>query len=380
MSVQVKKKGLRKRVAAITTDPIRKLKIWVLYPNLETSDPHLQHYYDFKQSLQEYTKVFNELEADWHWQPVTLKNYREIIGGIKKLSGRKIPLVLNLCDGDEINGTPGISIIHELEKQRLIYTGSDSHFYQVTTSKIPMKRAFDLARVPTANWEVIDANSTEVDGLCKRVGSPIILKPAVSGGSMGVSVRNVVYTDKELIERLKEIKDGYRGWNLLADGLIAEHFITGREFTTLVVGTPGIKGGCKVYTPVERVFHESLPAEEKFLSFDRLWEIYEDEKPMPGNENFYEYKLPEASIIPQLERLSLDAYAAVGGIGYGRLDFRMDQQTGRLFTLEVNAQCGISEDEDYTSIGAILRYSEKSFTGLVREIIEDAFIRRNLML
>ena len=34
--------------------------------------------------------------------------------------------------------------------------------------------------------------------------------------------------------------------------------------------------------------------------------------------------------------------------------------------LEVNAQCGLSEDEDYTSIGAILRYSGKTFSDLVR--------------
>jgi len=29
-----------------------------------------------------------------------------------------------------------------------------------------------------------------------------------------------------------------------------------------------------------------LPEEEKFLSFDRLWEIYEDETPMPGTKAF----------------------------------------------------------------------------------------------
>jgi D-alanine-D-alanine ligase len=51
-----------------------------------------------------------------------------------------------------------------------------------------------------------------------------------------------------------------------------------------------------------------------------------------------------------------------------------------LYMLEVNAQCGLSEDEDYTSIGAILRYADKSFTQLIREIIHDAFARRNLII
>jgi hypothetical protein len=43
--------------------------------------------------------------------------------------------------------------------------------------------------------------------------------------------------------------------------------------------------------------------------------------------------------------------------------------------LEVNAQCGLSEDEDYTSIGAILKVSNVSFTAVVAEILKDALRR-----
>jgi D-alanine-D-alanine ligase len=377
---QIKKKGLKKKVARTGADPIEKLKVWVLYPQLQTDDPNLQYYYDFSQSLREYTTAFEKLNADWTWQPVTTDNYKEVIASIKKKSGRKIPLVLNLCDGDEVNGTPGVSVIHELEKHRLIYTGSDDHYYTITTSKIPMKKAFDKAGVPSAGWEIIDGSGESIKGICKKLGAPLIIKPAVSGGSMGVSVKNVVYTDKELAARVDEIKKGYRGWNLLADGLIVEQFITGPEYTSFIVGSSTDPGSCYVYPPVERIFHESLPEEEKFLSFDRLWEIYEDEKPMPGNENFYDYHRPPAALIPALEKLSLDAYLAVGGTGYGRLDIRMDKNTGKLYVLEVNAQCGLSEDEDHTSIGAILRYADKTFPGLIRKIINDAFARRNLTL
>lgn len=384
MIVQTKKKELKGKNARTTervsADPIRKLKIWVLYPYLQTDDPNLQHYYDFNQSLQEYTTVFKELDADWTWEPVTMQNYKEVVGSIKKRSGRKIPLVLNLCDGDEINGTPGVSVIHELDKCKLIYTGSDVHYYNITTSKIPMKRAFDEAGVSNAKWGIIDGSEDSVKGLCKKIGAPLIIKPAVSGGSMGVSVKNVVYTDKELLQRIREIKQGYRGWNLLADGLIVEQFITGPEFTTLIVGSSSEPEKCIVYPAIERIFHESLPEEEKFLSFDRLWEIYEDEKPMPGNENFYNYHRPDVALMKALEKITLDAYISVGGKGYGRLDIRMDANTGKLYMLEVNAQCGLSNDEDYTSIGAILRYADKSFTRLIKEIIQDAFARRNLTL
>src|SRR5258706_3470309 len=199
-----------------TSFSIHPYKIWVLSPYLESDDPNIQHYYDFTQSLAEYTKVFEELKADWKWQPVTINNYKQIIRTIVNSSNGKIPLVLNLCDGDEVNGTPGVSVIHELEKYGLIYTGSDVHFYNCTTSKIPMKKAFDKARVPTASWRIINGSKGSVRGICKRVGTPLIIKPAVSGGSMGVSVKNVVHTEEELEKRVEEIHNGYHGWNLLA--------------------------------------------------------------------------------------------------------------------------------------------------------------------
>lgn len=376
MIAETGKKGLKRSAKQkVSAEPIRKLKVWVLIPHLETSDPNLEYYYDFSQSLEEYKRAFSFLGVDWVWQPVTINNFAEIIQGIRKRSGRKVPVVLNLCDGDEINGTPGVSVIAELEKNRLIYTGASDYFYRVTTSKIPMKEAFENAGVPSPPWKMIRSAGDLYAGLCQQLGAPVIIKPAVSGGSMGVSVKNVVYTDAEMEDRVRQIEAGYRGWNLLADGLIAESFVRGREFTTFVIGSGD---SVRCYPAVERIFHESLPDEEKFLSFDRLWEIYEEEKPMPGNANFYEYQSVNRELDNKLSEVSVAAYRAVGGVGYGRLDIRMDSNSGKLFVLEVNAQCGLSEDENYTSIGAILRFAGVSFAEVVKLIIDDAFARRGL--
>ena len=87
-------------------------KIWVLAPFLETDDPNIQHYYDFTHSIQEFTRVFEELKADWKWQPVTISNFKAIIRAIAESKNGKTPLILNLCYGDEVNGTPGVSVIH----------------------------------------------------------------------------------------------------------------------------------------------------------------------------------------------------------------------------------------------------------------------------
>jgi D-alanine-D-alanine ligase len=144
----------------------------------------------------------------------------------------------------------------------------------------------------------------------------------------------------------------------------------------MIVGSHTHPTFAKIYPPVERVFHASLPAKEKFLSFDRLWEIYEDETPMPQEENFYEYAAPSETTNMAIQKVAWDAYVSVGGTGYTRVDVRVDKNSGIPYVLEVNAQCGISEDENFTSIGAILRYTGQSFTELIIHIINDAFARR----
>jgi D-alanine-D-alanine ligase len=371
---------MRRKADWIPGLPVTKLKVWVLAPYLVTNDANIDYYYDFSQSIEEYTRVFAELGLPWQWQPVTVDDYATIIQKIRieKDAGQVFPLVMNLCDGDEINGTPGISVVQLLDKNELVYTGSDEHFYRITTSKIPMKKAFDEAKVPNAKWRAIKSENEDLTRIITELGSPVIVKPAVSGGSMGVGIKNVVHTTEALQLQVKQMFDGYRGWNLASGGIVAEEFVNGPEFTTMVVGSAQFPEHCKVLSPVERVFHASLPDTEKFLSFDRLWEIYEEETQMPREENFYEYQSPDISLHEAIKKLSLDAYIATGGTGYTRVDIRMDMATQKLYVLEVNAQCGLSEDENYTSIGAILRISGMRFAELVVEIINDAFRRARI--
>lgn len=354
-------------------------KVWILAPHLITNDSNIDYYYDYTQSIEEYKKVFDSLNMEWQWQPVTITDYKAIIDEIATGNQQKNQLVLNLCDGDEINDTPGISVIHYLEQKGICYTGADAFFYKITTSKIPMKTAFDEHAVPTPAWRIIGEGQSSLDHIFNDLGTPIILKPAVSGGSMGIGIKNVVYNLEECYTQVQKMNRGYRGWTLTVDGIIAESFIEGPEYTVFITGNYDQPDLAKVYTPVERVFHESLPEKEKFLSFDRLWEIYEDESPMPNDDFFYQYQEPDKSIIEEIKQLSWNAFVACKGTGYARVDIRMDRNTQKMYVLEVNAQCGISEDEDYTSIGAILRMSETSFTDLIASILEETISRKKLM-
>lgn len=350
-------------------------KVWILTPEVDNPDPHIQVYYDFSESLEEHTRIFSALGLEWEWLPVRLRNLKRRIARIQPNSAGKTPLVFNLCDGDEVNGAPGISVIRELDRRRLIYTGADSAFYDLTSSKIPMKSLFDQCGLPTPAWEVIDPSCRNLSGIFDRLGRPLIIKPAVSGGSMGLSAANVVADEKGLTACLQSLKNGYRGWQLTTGGIIAERFVTGREFTVLLVGSAAQPENILCYPAAERIFPDFLPETEQFLSFDGNWGLYEDDSRGCIEGPFYRYLAPEPEIRARAEQLSLAAYLATGGTGYGRVDLRMDKTTGQLFVLEVNAQCGLSADEQNASVGAILRLAGKSFQQLHTEIMQDAVNR-----
>ena len=354
----------------------KNLFVWVLAPFVETNNENLNYYYDFTQSIEEYSRAFDELNISWKWQQVSNDNYKWIIDRIKDESPSDNIIVINLCDGDEINNAPGVNVIKYLKKSGLCFTGADEYFYRITTSKIKMKEVFDLKNIPTAPWKTITDDNKNEPELFEELGNPVIVKPAISGGSLGVSIHSVVKNNTELVAQFQKLQEGYHGWNLVDGGVLAERFIDGPEFTTLIVGNSSSPRNCKIYLPVERVFNSSLPPHEKFLSFDRLWETYEEESPLNNEEDFYNYQTPASSLLQKICQVSFDAYKAVKGKGYCRVDLRMDKRTQKLFVLEVNAQCGLSEDENFTSIGAILRLSGNSFASLIIEIITDTLARK----
>lgn len=344
----------------------------VLAPQVQPANDTIDYYYDFSQSIGEFTKAFASLHLEWEWLPVTTANFRaKLDERIQEQNGKPL-LVFNLCDGDEINGAPGISVIAYLNANNIMYTGADRTFYAITTSKITMKEAFDKASIPHAPWFAIAQPGFSLNGEFHHLPKPVIVKPAVSAGSMGVGIRNVVHTEEELKALVKELYKGHHGWQLSAGGFVVESFVKGREFTSFVTGS---SNHVFVYPPVERVFHESLPELERFLSFDRLWEFYEEEGPVGEFEDFYNYSPVEEELGNEIVVLSKQAYKAVGGVGYARIDLRREETSGKLYVLEVNAQCGLSEDENYTSIGAILRYAGEPYANLLLRIMNDAVQR-----
>jgi len=71
-----------------------------------------------------------------------MDNYKQVVFTIASSKNGTIPLVVNLCDGDEVNGTPGVSVIKELINMISYIPAPMPHYYNITTSKIPIEKGF----------------------------------------------------------------------------------------------------------------------------------------------------------------------------------------------------------------------------------------------
>ncbi|WP_333139122.1 MULTISPECIES: hypothetical protein [unclassified Microcoleus] len=367
-----------------------KLFVWVFIPYRVTEQGMISEFYDHSAYRQELADVFAELGIAWKWQPLTLENMHAIVEDVAASSKEYIPLVLNYCDGfEELDGYPGFSLVKLLEKKGIIFTGADANFCHLCDNKILMKRDLVDAGVATAPYEVI-TNINHMEGVCKRLGTPLIAKPATSYGSHGISLSSVVFSDEQVRVQVQRLLSGQHGMQFPPDSIFVERFINGSEFTVFIVGSAQKPEHLKVYPPMERVFHSSLPETEQFLAYDR--EKDEQESSLSLQEPLCHYQLVAPELQERLCELSKRAYCAVGGNGYGRVDVRMDKVSQELFVLEVNPNCALSSipiSEEYdsreaenekpyeTSVGTILHFSGIPFAQVMSEIIAEAFARHS---
>lgn len=333
--------------------------------------------YDLPAFRDELHGWFAALGYEWRWVPVTLNNLRSTIDGLEPSRLAHRCLVMNLCDGNEVDGSPGLSVVRALEDSGLPYTGGSTFFYDITTYKVALKTALREHGVPTAPFVALRDLPADVARVEAEVGYPAFVKPEVSAGSGGIGLKSRVHNAGEVMARVTALLASEDGEFYRKSGIFAERFIDGPEFTVLVVSDQAASHGARAYPPAQRLFHSALPRHERFLSYDRYWSEFKEEPRLPEGEPFYRFGQAPARLRDRLADLAVRAFVAVGGQGYGRVDVRLEERTDELFVLEVNANCGISGDKE-TSVGEILLQSDIPATRLVSEILRDAYDRHRV--
>ena len=223
-----------------------------------------------------------------------------------------------------------------LELMGIPYTGSGVMASSVGMDKWRTKLLWRAAGVVTPDFEVVAADS-DFAAIEQRLGLPLFVKPANEGSSIGISK----------VKRAGDLKAAYELAAKADPLVIAEQFVGGGEYTVGILGDQVL--------PVIRIVpaNEFYDYEAKYLRDDT------------------QYLCPcglSAEKEAQIQAEALQAFRTVGGRGWGRVDFLMDE-SGKHYFLEVNTSPGMT-DHSLVPMGA--KAAGIGFDELVVKILEMA--------
>ena len=329
-------------ISTASTVKWKGLRICVLQPDYSTSSVDYQHY----DPARDLTRLIPEAMID-HVLINKLTTYRQL----KNLKKKNYDIFVNLCEGYLEWDVPSIDVIYSLELLKLPFTGPTSLLYD--PPKELMKYVAYTADVPTPAYALIE-DETTVEQDCKHLRYPLFVKPHKAGDSLGIDDTSVVHNPAELINRIKFIIDEY-------SPLLVEEYVDGREFTVMIAATGNPKKPI-TYKPVEYIFPEG----KRFKTYSlKTTELHPNANVPVTDENIDRY----------LRKAAVDIFTGFGGVGYARMDFRMDA-TGKLFFLEINFTCSVFYVDGYEgSADYILKHDGTGQADFLKLIIAEGIER-----
>jgi D-alanine-D-alanine ligase len=263
---------------------------------------------------------------------------------IERLRKARVDLVFNLCES--IDGVAALEppVISVLELLNLPHTGSSSWTTSLTLRKHIVNAALERAGLPVPKFAVVRRGGT-----IPSVGFPAICKPAAEDASIGIEQRSVVRTTRELTERVGAMLERW-------DEIVVQRYVEGREVNVGVLGD--------LTLPIAEIDFGHMPKGMwRIVTYRSKWETGSDED--LGSAPCCPARLP-AGVATQLRKVAVAAWRLVGGAGYGRVDFRIDER-GRPWILEVNANPDIAPD---AGLARMARVAGIEYGALVRRVCE----------
>ena len=220
-----------------------------------------------------------------------------------------------------------------LEVYNVPYTGSDIYGCTVGQDKVFQKQILASEKLPITKYiwfydsEYYENEDKIIDSV-KKIGFPVIVKPARQGSSIGIKVaRNEVglkdaieeaikYDDKilveEVIDNLTELNCSVLGSSSYQEASVIEQVLSNDEilsFADKYLGSGSKKGGLKKI---------SRPS-KGMASLDRI---------IPAN-------IPE-DLTKEIKETSKKAFRALGASGVVRIDYLYDKKTKKYYINELN--------------------------------------------
>jgi D-alanine-D-alanine ligase len=220
-----------------------------------------------------------------------------------------------------------------LDLMGLPYTGSGVLASSLAMDKWRTKLIWQALGLPIPEFAILDANS-DFAAVEQRLGLPLFVKPAREGSSIGVVK----------VKTPGALQAAYEEAARYDDLVIAERNIGGGEYTVAVLG------------------ESVLP----IIKIEPAGEFYDYEAKYLRDDTRYlcPCGLPEQQEMA-IRAQARVAYAAIGGRGWGRVDFLMDA-AGNHYFLEVNTAPGMT---DHSLVPMAARAAGISFEELVVQIL-----------
>ena len=201
-----------------------------------------------------------------------------------------------------------------LELLNLPYTGSGVLASALAIDKIATKQIWLSNGLSTPEFEELTADS-DWNAVVKKLGLPLIVKPAHEGSSLGLTK----------VKSVDELPTAYGLAAGLDKKVIAETCIVGDELTCPLVG----QGNTAEALPVIKI----IPPQANYDFHHKYF----------SNETQY---LCPTGLAPEVnervQALALAAYRALGCRTWGRADVMLDQKTGKPYLLEMNTSPGMT--------------------------------------
>ena len=220
-----------------------------------------------------------------------------------------------------------------LELMGIPYTGSGVMASAVGMDKWRTKLLWQAAGLTIPEYAMLTADSdfAEVE---EELGLPLFVKPACEGSSIGVSK----------VKRSGDLAAAYAEAAKHDPLVIAERGILGGEYTVAILGD------------------EALP----IIKIEPATEFYDYEAKY--NRDDTKYRCPcglPAEREAQIRRQALEAFRVLGGRGWGRVDFLMDEE-GKAYFLEVNTAPGMT---DHSLVPMAARVAGIDYDTLVLKVL-----------
>jgi D-alanine-D-alanine ligase len=269
---------------------------------------------------------------------------------VERVRRGKFDLVFNICEGIDGEAVHEARVISVLELLGVPFTGSGSWTTALTLRKNVVNGLLDRAGLPVPRWAHI-RRGEEITS----VGFPAICKPVAEDASVGIEQRSVVRSMRALTARVEAM---FEGW----DEVLVQRFIDGREVNVGILGDDLL--------PIAEIDFGDMPKGMwHIVSYRSKWETGSDED--LGAKPNCPADLPE-DLANELTQIARTAWHVVGGEGYGRCDFRIDQ-SGRPWLLEVNANPDISPGAGLARMAGVATIG---YSQLIRKVCECALGRK----